>query len=58
MINEWVKDKRRYELNSTSNMFGGIMVNIIIYAKERDIDIRTMTIDDVMEFCLSFNSKI
>lgn len=58
MINDWVKDKRRYELNNTANMFGGIMVNIIIYAKERDIDIRTMTIDDVMEFCLSFNSKI
>lgn len=58
MINDWVKDKRRTELNSTVNMFGGIMVNIIIYAKERDIDIRTMTIDDVMEFCLKFNCKI
>ena len=58
MINDWVKDKRRTELNSTVNMFGGIMVNIIIYAKERDIDIRTMTIDDVTEFCLKFNCKI
>jgi hypothetical protein len=56
MSSKWASFHRATELNPTSQLFGGILCNIIDYVRAGG-EIENMTLNDVFDMCSKVEGK-